>query len=58
METIIPNKPVKINGNKSGASKTETMVAAVTGKKRIPGKSLEQIRTEAVRQLREMGILI
>lgn len=56
METITRNKPVKITGNKPGISKSGVM--AMTEKKRIPGKSLEQIRVEAVRQLREMGILI
>ena len=58
METIIRNKLVKITGNKPGISKAERIVAAATAQKRIPGKSLEQIRIEAVRQLREMGILI
>ena len=57
METIIRNKTRKITGGKSGISKAGRMVAAVPEKKRVPGKSLEQIRIEAVQQLREIGIL-
>ena len=53
METFIQNK-----------SRKKMMLKVAGGQRKkaerklVPGKSLEQIRIEAVRQLREMGILV
>ena len=63
METITKNKNHKKAGlgialEAVGGQRQKNIVEKRAGQKLVPGKSLEQIRVEAVRQLREMGVLI
>ncbi|MFA6375881.1 MAG: hypothetical protein WCX69_00570 [Candidatus Paceibacterota bacterium] len=57
MHTIAQNKHKKISNAKIKACLSRKAAAAEPPSKMIPGKSLEQIRIEAVRQLREIGVL-
>ena len=63
METITKNKNHKKAGldigfKVVGGQRQKNVVQKRAEQKLVPGKSLEQIRVEAVRQLREMGVLI
>jgi hypothetical protein len=63
METITKNKNHKkanlgVALKAAGGQRHKGIVQKQAEQKLVPGKSLEQIRVEAVRQLREMGILI
>ena len=58
MEAVIQNKIQKKKDTNFGANLGEIKSRETTEKvkKMIPGKSLEQIREEARRQLRQMGL--
>jgi len=56
MDTIAKNKYRKFFAIEKKPLLSAKTAAART-RKMVPGKSLEQIRIEAVRQLREIGVL-
>jgi len=58
MATIMQNKRQKIAARKIPKATRKAFGQIPAKQKLVPGKSLEQIRIEAVRQLREMGVLI
>jgi len=58
MATIMQNKRRKIAALKIAKPTQKAFGHKLAKQKLVPGKSLEQIRIEAIRQLREMGVLI